>query len=191
MEAELLRSLERLTVVLVGGLSIYLGYLMFLKLPEQKDSEGRLNLPGDISIYLTRVGPGTFFGLFGALIVTASLYFSVTIYDEETGKPVWHGAGPREQAGNEFDYSDIDQANLKAEFSILNKAESYFATDTPSEYRADWSRILPDLKLKMLKSEWQSSWGSYEQFESIILDGDFARLDDDFGTPMALYRSGQ
>jgi hypothetical protein len=33
-----LRVVERILAVVIGGLSIYLGYRLFIKLPEQKDS---------------------------------------------------------------------------------------------------------------------------------------------------------
>ena len=41
MDLLYLRVIERVLAVLFGGLSIYLGYRLFIKLPEQKDSEGK------------------------------------------------------------------------------------------------------------------------------------------------------
>ena len=79
MEAILLRSLERILSVLIGGLSIYLGYRLFLKIPQQTDSSGKIILPGGISIFLSRVGPGVFFSLFGTLVVGLSLYYQTQI----------------------------------------------------------------------------------------------------------------
>src|SRR5688572_8561747 len=62
------RHLERLLIVVAGGLSIVLGYRMFLAIPRagEDKGEGKLELPGGISVYVTRVGPGVFFALFGA-----------------------------------------------------------------------------------------------------------------------------
>src|SRR5207245_1619184 len=73
MDLLYLRVIERVLAVIIGGLSIYLGYRLFIKLPEQKDSEGKVVLPGDISIFFSRVGPGVFFSLFGAAVVVVSL----------------------------------------------------------------------------------------------------------------------
>ena len=42
-----LRVLERVLAVLIGGMSIFLGYRLFIKLPRQKDSSGKVMLPGD------------------------------------------------------------------------------------------------------------------------------------------------
>jgi hypothetical protein len=192
MDAEVLRSLERLVVVLVGGLSVYLGYRLFLNLPEQKDSEGRVNLPGNISVYFSRVGPGVFFALFGALIVTASLYFTITIYDAKTGKMVMRGLGPQKQKQpGTSGQAAIDQANLKGDLALLNTVEPQLATETTSAYRADWKRTLPRIKLALLKASWQSNWGDYEQFESAVLEGDYGRLASQPQTPLQLYHSGK
>ncbi len=50
MEATiLLRFVERIIGVLIGGIAIYLGYRLFLKIPDQQGGEGRFNLR-DISI---------------------------------------------------------------------------------------------------------------------------------------------
>src|ERR1051325_5192351 len=60
-------------VVIFGGLSIFLGYRLFLKLPERADSSGKLVLPGDISVFISRVGPGVFFCLFGVAVLVMAL----------------------------------------------------------------------------------------------------------------------
>jgi hypothetical protein len=80
----MLRSLERITSVLIGGLSIYLGFRLFLEIPQRSESEGKFVLPGGISVYLTRVGPGVFFALFGAVIVATSFHQAIT-YKESAG----------------------------------------------------------------------------------------------------------
>src|SRR6266542_2143512 len=56
-----LRVIELVLVVINGGLSIYyLGYRLFIKLPKQKDSSGKVLLPGDTTTIFTRAGPGLF-----------------------------------------------------------------------------------------------------------------------------------
>ena len=190
MDPEVLRGIERLAVVVVGGMSVYLGYRLFLNLPEQKDSEGHLNLPGDISIYFSRVGPGIFFALFGSLIVAASLYFAVTIYDRDTGNIIQRGAGPESQSGQVFEQQPINEANLKGDITLLNRVENEFSTNTPIEYRSDWDRALPRIKLSLLRTVWQSDWGDYGHFESVILDGDGERRKTLHVTPLKLYEAG-
>src|ERR1700719_1192457 len=65
----LTRMGERIIGVLIGGMCVYLGYSLFKKIPNKTNSSGKLILPGGVSIWLSRVGPGTFFALFGAAIV--------------------------------------------------------------------------------------------------------------------------
>jgi hypothetical protein len=72
-----LRMIERLLAVGIGGMSIYLGYRLFLALPAIWDASGEFHLPLDIRVILWRVGPGAFFALFGTAVVALSLYASV------------------------------------------------------------------------------------------------------------------
>jgi hypothetical protein len=74
MDVLLLRFFERITVVLISGMAIYLGFRLFLAVPELKDSDGKVELPWNISVVTTRVGPGVFFALFGIAAVSLALY---------------------------------------------------------------------------------------------------------------------
>src|SRR5919109_2048771 len=74
-----LRVIERVLAVIIGGMSIYLGYRLFIKVPRQKDSSGKVMLPGDVSIFFSRIGPGVFFSLFGAAVVVVSLQQSLDL----------------------------------------------------------------------------------------------------------------
>src|SRR5262245_63937053 len=84
MDPIILRAGERILAVFIGGLSMFLGYHLFLNLPNPTtDSEGKVMLPGGISIYLSRVGPGVFFALFGAIVVGMSFRYSIRYSKEE------------------------------------------------------------------------------------------------------------
>src|SRR3712207_3118553 len=74
MDFLLFRFLERMTVVLIGGMAIYLGFRLFLAVPELRESDGEVKLPWNISIVMTRVGPGVFFALFGIAALSLALY---------------------------------------------------------------------------------------------------------------------
>lgn len=69
----ILRMVERILAVLIGGMAIYLGYRLFFHLPFERSHKGELALPG-VKIVLSRVGPGVFFAAFGSVV----LYFSIT-----------------------------------------------------------------------------------------------------------------
>ncbi len=78
------RATERLLGAVIGATSIFLGYRLFLHLPQQTDSEGRIVLPGGISIWLSRVGPGVFFLLFGTALIALSLSQRLSIESKQS-----------------------------------------------------------------------------------------------------------
>src|SRR5947209_18094506 len=67
------RATERILLVLVGALAVYLGYCLFRNIPTANKAEGKLVLPGGVSIFLTRIGPGVFFALFGIAVIGYSV----------------------------------------------------------------------------------------------------------------------
>jgi len=88
MDIEILRMVERLVVVVFGGISIILGYRLFFYLPSQQDHEGKIQLPG-MKIVLSRVAPGVFFAAFGSVILFQSLHATVStnmVIDKESAK---------------------------------------------------------------------------------------------------------
>ncbi|MDX2440288.1 MAG: hypothetical protein QNK40_07010 [Desulfobacterales bacterium] len=68
----LFRGSERILIVAAATICILLGYKLF-KIVSQQESEGKFKL-GNLSVTLTKVGPGVFFSLFGAYV----LFHSVT-----------------------------------------------------------------------------------------------------------------
>lgn len=73
------RHLERLVIALSGALTIWLGYRLVLSVPLAARGTGKLQLPGGISIFISRVGPGVFFALFGAGVLAYELHQAVQI----------------------------------------------------------------------------------------------------------------
>jgi hypothetical protein len=67
------RATERILLVMVGALAVYLGYCLFREIPTAKNAEGKVELPGGVSIFLTRIGPGVFFALFGIAVIGYSV----------------------------------------------------------------------------------------------------------------------
>jgi hypothetical protein len=131
-----LRAIERILDAVIGGISIYLGYRLFLSVPRRggdRDRVGRgsrasasadegassaeFKLPGDVSIILTRVGPGIFFALFGAAVVVTSLSKGMSYHREPAtgggaanpagaGTTDWHGyLASDKSAGGATDWS--------------------------------------------------------------------------------------
>src|SRR5262245_4135443 len=136
MDPITLRFAERLVAVLFGGMAIYLGYRLFLQVPERRGADGRLALPWDISIVLTRVGPGVFFALFGALVVGTSLVKGIEWRHAPVDGPVaFHGAGasltvPDEQA------RDVARVELLRDIALLNNFPAYLRGNLPEQDRS-------------------------------------------------------
>src|SRR5262245_55616814 len=81
---ELLRGLERNFAVLIGGLTIYLGYRLFSLAPTDKKAEGTVTLPGGFKVNLSRVGPGAFFALFGGILIGIALLSPIRRHTSST-----------------------------------------------------------------------------------------------------------
>lgn len=184
--AFLTRMGERLLAVLIGGLCVVLGYLLFTKLPDKTDSEGKLVLPGGVNIWLSRVGPGVFFALFGAVIVGVS--FRSPIESVSHMSDVSHDA-----AGGSKDVKKTQELRGMASGSgaagsapeqeqRLTEARTQIYT-----LNHDWPQALrPDLhpqdrkvievardysKQQILRAVWLENWGSFVDFEKWVNSG--------------------
>ncbi|MFX0199004.1 MAG: hypothetical protein ACFFCW_23015 [Candidatus Hodarchaeota archaeon] len=163
-----LRMFERMMVVIIGGIAIYLGYRLFALLPTESDSAGKIQLPG-FSVVLSRVGPGVFFAAFGSIFLYQSLTKPVQVNDH------FLGATSMEQVGKEapselkqpLDQSVTPQQleRVRLSLQILNCMERV-VTSTRGEMKAeDVELAVRDAKLALLESVWnQGSWGDKNAF---------------------------
>jgi hypothetical protein len=180
------RHLERLLIVIAGGLSIVLGYRMFLAIPRaaKDEGEGKLELPGGISVYVTRVGPGVFFALFGAVILGLGLQQGLKLEVREQRPAAGSQAGadvPTVATVTERRYSSLAPAGASGQ---QGEAERTSALDTVGQLsrlaaaldgpgrggglspqqRLDFGLALSDARLRLLASVWDERWGAYTEF---------------------------
>jgi hypothetical protein len=205
MDPITLRAMERTLVVLIGGLCAYLGYRLFLHIPHQRDSEGKINLPGGISIFVTRVGPGVFFALFGAGIVAFSLYQGVIYFRE---RPADAGAAQREGESSRTEIElfggvsqrassgetrrlDDERLNLRSEIEFLNTLPSWVRTNLNDEQRRSLRRRIVSTKLALMKTVWGPDWGDQERFRLWAESGGTDPIPEGLTAPAAYYRFGQ
>src|SRR5262249_51946777 len=74
------RLLERLLVVFFAGLSVYLGYRLFVQIPTLRESSGEVKFPAlDMTAKVTRVGPGVFFAIFGVAVLLSSYIHPISV----------------------------------------------------------------------------------------------------------------
>lgn len=158
----LFRGSERILIVSVAALCIFLGYKLFKVVPSQHDGEGKFTL-GDLSMSLAKVGPGVFFSMFGAFV----LYQSMSTQLEFNSKPkaehldnphlVWMAPG------------DGDQS-LRAEraigpIKVLNcLGKKAGGSDTQGQ------RVLTAIhtaKVAIIADVWQPQWGGSAEFAEL------------------------
>jgi len=178
------RAAERLIALFIGAISIYLGYRLFASMREFKaDGEGKVELPGGISIYVSRVGPGVFFALFGTAIVAFSLLSPAetkttsnptsSLALKETSTSYLGDKGNAEvfDAERGRTLRDLD-ALTQLEAALVSAAES--GDMALSDAAANRLRIaLPHIRQMLMASVWdEKNWGDLEDFRHWIHNGD-------------------
>lgn len=171
------RAAERLMLVLAGMLAVWLGYRLFAQMPAVDKSEGRLKLPGGVSIHLTRTGPGLFFALFGAAIIGYSVTrpFDLKIPAEIAAtRP-----GAAEAAsGRSIQLSGFGPATPGPQAAdtetILARLNFYFGEqaqhlDRPAQ--DELALALRQAKLALMQQHWQPAWGDRDAFVAWVSAG--------------------
>jgi hypothetical protein len=188
------RAIERIIAICVAGVCIYLGYRLFIKLPEQSDSSGKVILPGNISIYLSRIGPGVFFALFGAVIIGFSVYSSLSINQTVTSKP-----GGLEQTNSASYLGLAESAPFSGELDLV-KADIRKMVELEKNLEKTGGNIwkpeiyevtFRHMKLYAIKLIWQSSFGDYSQFELWVTGGCQKPIPKGFTNAAAIYLGGE
>jgi hypothetical protein len=166
VDPTVLRAIERILAVLIGGLAIYFGYRLFLAVPDQRgDGRAELSLAKDKRLLITRVGPGTFFALFGTAVVVSSYYFPVAITDAGRGytglgNPVASAAAPLVVPPA----PPPEAATLARAIALLNATgDAQAAESTPAEQASLAARIR-EAKLALMAGGWQRDWGDPVEF---------------------------
>ena len=182
------RHLERLVIALSGALAIWLGYRLFLSMPLAEKGTGKLQLPGGISIFISRVGPGVFFALFGAGVLAYGLHQAgVEVLRGDGGRRATVGSPGGDAAG--LRYSGAQSAPVAPEDRAADRNNVVLLAGTlarmadavkkqpppgaTSEQRLDFELALADARVRLLASVWDpQSWGSFAEFGRWIRNGE-------------------
>lgn len=161
-----IRMLERLAAVAIGGLTIYLGYRLFHLLPTQTSSDGKIELPG-YSVVLSRVGPGIFFLAFGSILLYQSVVTKVWI------GPDFIGAAPPMAPAQEGFGGDASErfvppqelARTVRSLQVLNCAQDTLEEAGGGLPEAEIERAIRSAKLALMEASWAAqSWGGRAAF---------------------------
>ncbi|TDI58218.1 MAG: hypothetical protein E2O93_03150 [Alphaproteobacteria bacterium] len=173
----LLRGAERLLIVAVAGLCIWLGYRLFSIVPTDLQGKGEFKALS-FSLAVSKVGPGVFFAAFGAFI----LYQAVTNAFEQTlpagsqttsvvrqggfGAPAEKSQARGGQQVVALKYlggSSVTKADLTCgidQISFLNCAAGIVAAKAPSAVGETIDGAIEAGKRGILFALWQEEWGT-------------------------------
>ncbi|MEZ5830584.1 MAG: hypothetical protein R3D05_05355 [Dongiaceae bacterium] len=205
----IMRGIERLLVVLAGGLAIYLGYRLFCSMPNAERGSGKVELPGGISIYLSRVGPGVFFSLFGAIVIGLSLKFGVTMNDSTQGlvtAALENATRPQERSFSGIAsgptptlapvevrraVEPYERDRVVAVVAALNRAEAALPADIAPTDRINLQFALRDARERLLISVWDPAWGEIAAFRTWVEDNEPDPPPAAISEAARLYRDGR
>jgi hypothetical protein len=201
------RAIERLLVVLAGGLAIYLGYRLFIAMPNAERGSGKVNLPGGVSIFLSRVGPGVFFSLFGAVVIGLSLQFGVSFND--AAHTLAMADSPSSEAQRSFsgiasapapelaavqverEVEPYERDRVVAVVAALNRVESALPKNLPPTDRINLQYALRDARGRLLISVWDPAWGDVAVFRGWIEENEPDPPPAPISAAVRLYRDGR
>jgi hypothetical protein len=190
MDVFAFRALERLAAVIIGGMAIYLGYRLFLAIQTGGEGKAEVSLPGDVTIMISRVGPGVFFALFGTIIVAASFYYAISYSETAQATPQGtttvrqlSGIGPSagtaapertavaNAAARDEEAVVAERLRLRQEIEFLNRAPDLLRPGLNDGQREEIARHLREIKLRLMQSVWGDDWGDPRAFRDWAENG--------------------
>ena len=199
----LMRMVERLLGLLAGALCVVLGYRLFINLPDKTDSAGKVVLPGGVSIWMSRVGPGIFFALFGAGIVAYSFSSAVKVTNETTmpqvsaDVPAATAALRRQEISAmsgrtaKTQTSEETLLQLRGTMADLNATIDRLGRDVAPPERDRLIAGVQNAKVLLLRGAWNPAWGDPVRFQSWINSGAILPAPAGMDEPATLYLAGQ
>jgi hypothetical protein len=171
---------------------------LFLEVPERSDSAGKVTLPWDISIIMTRIGPGVFFALFGIVAVGLSVIRPLEINPQgirdskDNSRPESFRYMSEQELGDQSVRKDA-RALLRKEMAILNTIPQLLSTDLPEHERISIKHSIARVKFLLMKPVWGDSnegFGDIAEFERWVDGGELDPSPVGMEEALALYRYG-
>src|SRR5689334_4372470 len=162
------RATERILLVLVGALALYLGYRLFRHMPTADKGSGKLELPGGVSIFLSRIGPGVFFALFGVAVIGYSVAQPIQFtLPTSAGSAAYSGLGQRDlpAAASQPSFAAGPGPNAETVIAKLNGVlqDARKRLDAPAA--AELEGAIRGAKFAVMLRGWKPEWGDRAAFE--------------------------
>ena len=165
-------ALVRLVAMGIGAFLCFLGYRLFSIVPLANPGDAELSGLKGTTIKLTRIGPGIFFALFGALTVIWATsqplsYNEIRTNGEDTETIVIErqvGAVGSETS-QLIDTSDAERTRVKQEIRWLNQVQLVLTDTQRGNLVDDPDYIVPSIKKRLMLATWDSdAWGDASAF---------------------------
>jgi hypothetical protein len=213
MDLFVVRALERTLAVAVGALAIYLGYRLFLAVKATGEGSAEVKLPADVTVMLSRVGPGVFFALFGALVVGTSFAYPIRYSEAESRtadqvtirtKEV-SGIAPRAESsaaqGGEApslrpasvpggEALEAERLRVSRHVAFVNQVTSLLDPSLSDLQRQRARTEASAAKLHLMRQVWAPDWGEVETFQLWVEGGGLARDTTEFRAAEKFYLAG-
>jgi hypothetical protein len=175
----LMRMTERLIAVIMGGISIYLGYRLFLDIPYRRNQEkGELELPG-IKLVLSKVGPGIFFAAFGSLVLLQSMSEKITLNEINQASSQEVADQPSSHVKFVGAVNKVERDNSKEKLRAITSIETLNCinkilienTEKYAKQKDEFNLALYQSKRVLLLSVWdEKAWGDSAQLSNYALE---------------------
>lgn len=168
-----LRSRERLLALGIAGLSILLGFMLFIFAPNASDA-GTAELEWmEKKLMLANIGPGVFFALFGAAITVYSIIAQANATTEKDGENSVVTYRYLQKDVKDNQETENLRSNYQRDFRIFSEVIQKLEENesVPERLRMDFENALIHSKDFLMRSVWNDSWGDYNQFSNWISMG--------------------
>lgn len=181
------RATERILLVMVGALAVYLGYCLFREIPTAKNAEGKVELPGGVSIFLTRIGPGVFFALFGIAVIGYSVAQPVRL--DLPNVATLSGLGQRTDPAGPSSPVSIAGPEPERVVAKLNGLvlEARQRLDPPAA--AEFADAVRSAKYSVMLGRWKPQWGDRAAFERWARDNGDKDPPDHLGPAVVVFQT--
>ena len=161
-------------------------------MPTVNRSEGKLELPGGVSIFLSRIGPGVFFAVFGCAIIGYSVTrpVAITLPTFEGQTIEFSSLGQRDAPPPSLSAAPL--AGIEPEIAVA-RLNGFLARSRETLSRPEAEELeqaVRAAKYALMLSHWKPEWGNRSVFEGWALgNGDTDPPDDLVPAATVVYRT--
>jgi hypothetical protein len=163
-------TVQQLGAAAIGLAIAWMGFRLFREMPALREGEAKIGLPGGVSIYFSRIGPGAFFVLFGSGLIAYTMAHRPLAYVEGPGTRSANGlldsSVPGQGAANEAATYQPHPGTVHT--LALLSAEN---DTTQHDDKMGRSMALREARVQIMLAGWDKAWGNRNDFQRWIADG--------------------